>query len=576
MYCKSILRSLVIDGGVSITDPARLRDLLHEQAQLSQQVNQFGTIGGGIAIGLGLMMMSINPGSLLATLAGAYALYLGQRNKPTTTEEKEFRFLSRHGQIINLMGEFAKTGNGTADEILSAYESLTRSYLPITDQIVLDGEPIAAGEMMAQLPQVIAAQREPSERPSPPLIQPATRKSMFPPSRLSEYAERPSPSLMQPAAPNLQSSPVALLERTLTQEAAIGLPSALMEVTIKKPYSTFIFGQSEAGKDITLYSIIQALKAKHPTAYFLGIDGKNHAPERPLWDLYDDALHISMRDQPIDYHNSLIRLLDKALDFPAIAFIGFSELNGIAAAYSTSGLAEEWREVAHRIAYLAIQGNAAGKYIYATAQALNLDSLGLKKESRANCHFIAIANSTQFGFLSQIVGDTKVFNSTVTLNQLAFQSACSRSTATQHLTTHNIIKGIAYFHTALNRWEPMPRLVNPGVDRCAPAMPEVMPAIQLPPIAERPSPQTTAPDEGKHPFQLKAELAESCILKIRDLNGSKTTFAKLKKTLSRAQLALCDAEFEELLMDDDRIGCQTEAMRNGMTTIRLWWEGDET
>jgi hypothetical protein len=33
MYTKSILRSLILDGGVSITDPIRLRDLLQEQSQ---------------------------------------------------------------------------------------------------------------------------------------------------------------------------------------------------------------------------------------------------------------------------------------------------------------------------------------------------------------------------------------------------------------------------------------------------------------------------------------------------------------------------------------------------------------
>jgi hypothetical protein len=148
MYTKSILRSLILDGGVSI----RLRDLLQEQSQTSDRVNKFGTIGGGLSIGFGVLMMSLNPGALLAAVSGGYAVYLGQKAKATSLEEKEFRFLSRHGRIINLLGDFAKSGTATEDEILSAYESLTLSYLPITDQIVVDGQPIAAGEMMARLP----------------------------------------------------------------------------------------------------------------------------------------------------------------------------------------------------------------------------------------------------------------------------------------------------------------------------------------------------------------------------------------------------------------------------------------
>jgi hypothetical protein len=45
----------------------------------------------------------------------------------------------------------------------------------------------------------------------------------------------------------------------------------------------------------------------------------------------------------------------------------------------------------------------------------------------------------------------------------------------EHLANANTDKGVGYFHTALNRWEPMPRLVNPGADRCAPVT--IPPAI---------------------------------------------------------------------------------------------------
>jgi hypothetical protein len=318
MYNKSILRSLIIDGGVDITDPIRLRDLLAEQSQTSERVNKFGTIGGGASIAFGLLMTSLNPAALLAAVSGGYAVYLGQKAKATSLEEKEFRFLSRHGRIINLLGEFALAGKATEDEILSAYESLTLAYLPMTDQIAVDGQAIAASEMMARLPQVIAAQRQSPERSngaSLPAIAP--HKTALPPSRLHEYAETSAPPLTQPAAPPPigGESAIAVLERTMAKPATIGLPEALRSVTVDHPYSTFIIGMSGAGKDIALYSIAAALKARYPMALYVGIDGKNHAGELPLWSagIYDRTIHISMLDRVNDYHRGLLALLRECL-----------------------------------------------------------------------------------------------------------------------------------------------------------------------------------------------------------------------------------------------------------------------
>jgi hypothetical protein len=391
MYTKSILRSLILDGGVSITDPIRLRDLLQEQSQTSDWVNKFGTIGGGLSIGFGVLMMSLNPGASLAAVSGGYAVYLGQKAKATSLEEKEFRFLSRHGRIINLLGEFAKAGTATDDEILSAYESLTLSYLPITDQIVVDGQPIAAGEMMARLPQVIAAQRqapELSNGASLPAIAP--HKTSLPPSRLHEYAEPPAITLPQPTAPPEigGESAVAVLERTMAKPTTIGLPEALRSVTVDNPYSTFIIGMSGAGKDITLYSIMAALKQRYPTALYVGIDGKNHAGELPLWSegIYDRTIHISMLDRVNDYHRGLLALLKQACEFPGMVFVAFSELNGIAGSYIAAGMKQEWGEIAHYLRYLALQGNAAGKFLLSTAQGITLDELGISTSTRANIH----------------------------------------------------------------------------------------------------------------------------------------------------------------------------------------------
>jgi hypothetical protein len=579
MYTKSILRSLILDGGVSITDPIRLRDLLQEQSQTSDRVNKFGMIGGSLSIGFGVLMTTLNPAALLAAVSGGYVVYLGQKAKATSLEEKEFRFLSRHGRIINLLGDFAKSGTATDDEILSAYESLTLSYLPITDQIVVDGQPIAAGEMMARLPQVIAAQRqapELSNSESLPAI--ATHKTALPPSRLHEYAETPAMTSAQPAAHPVIGGElaVAVLERTMAKPTMIGLPEALRSVTVDNPYSTFIIGMSGAGKDIALYSIMAALKAKHPTALYVGIDGKNHAGELPLWSegIYDRTIHISMLDRVNDYHRGLLALLKQACEFPGMVFVAFSELNGIAGSYIAAGMKQEWGEIAHYLRYLALQGNAAGKFLLSTAQGITLDELGISTSTRANIQFLMVGNGSQFGFISSITANTSVFDRKLINDQNTFIAACSRSTALEHLPNRDTDKGISYFHTALNRWEPMPRLVNPGNDRCNPVVssPSILRSDAVV-TAERPASQKAAPVDA---FQIKLELAELCIDKIRKLEGRKTTFAKIKKTLSVAQRLVCDdLEFQELLMDNEAIGVETESMRNGLTTIRLWWMGDE-
>jgi hypothetical protein len=498
MYNKSILRSLILDGGVSITDPIRLRDLLQEQSQSSDLVSKFGTIGGGLSIGFGVLMTSLNPAALLAAVSGGYAVYLGQKAKATSLEEKEFRFLSRHGRIINLLGEFAKAGTATDDEILSAYESLTLSYLPITDQIVVDGRPIAAGEMMARLPQVIAAQRQSPEsghRHALPVVTP--HPTSLPPSRLHEYAEIPALQQAPPIQGSMieSESAIAVLERTMAKPTAIGLPEALRSVTVDQPYSTFIIGMSGAGKDIALYSVMAALKARNPNDLFVGIDGKNHAGELPLWSegIYDRTIHISMLDRVNDYHRGLLALLKQACEFPGMVFVAFSELNGIAGSYIAAGMKPEWGEIAHYLRYLALQGNAAGKFLLSTAQGLTLDELGISTSTRSNIKFLMVGNGSQFGFISSITANTTVFDRKLINDQNSFTAACSRSTALEHLPNANTDKGIAYFHTALNRWEPMPRLVNPGADRCVavtipPAIVELLPMPELAAPTVIPSP----------------------------------------------------------------------------------------
>ncbi len=45
--------------------------------------------------------------------------------------------------------------------------------------------------------------------------------------------------------------------------------------------------------------------------FYVGIDGKNHAGELPLWSegIDDRTVHISMLDRVNDYHRGLLALL---------------------------------------------------------------------------------------------------------------------------------------------------------------------------------------------------------------------------------------------------------------------------
>jgi hypothetical protein len=574
MYTKSILRSLILDGGVAITDPVRLRDLLQEQSQSSERVNKFGTIGGGISIGFGVLMTSLNPAALLAALSGGYAVYLGQKAKATSLEEKEFRFLSRHGRIINLLGDFAKAGTATDDEILSAYESLTLSYLPLSDQIVVDGQPIAASLMMDNLPKVIAAQRQNPETSAPQLTQaPTSHQTSLPPSRLHEYAETSAPRSTQPAASDQQAaiggeSAIAVLERTMAKPTAIGLPEALRSVTVDQPYSTFIIGMSGAGKDIALYSVMAALKAKYPTAFHVGIDGKNHAGELPLWSegIYDRTIHISMLDRVNDYHRGLLALLKQACEFPGMVFVAFSELNGIAGSYIAAGMKQEWGEIAHYLRYLALQGNAAGKFLLSTAQGITLDELGISTSTRSNIKFLMVGNGSQFGFISSITANTTVFDRKLINDQNSFTAACSRSTALEHLPNANTDKGIGYFHTALNRWEPMPRLVNPGADRCNPVA--IPPSLMVQfstadPVVTAVSDPVTD-EQGTDP---ELALVETMIEKVA---AGKNTLSKVKASLSAKQKAAYSDLVEELFLTDDRIGSEAVKTNSGVLSVKVW------
>ncbi|GAQ00159.1 hypothetical protein [Leptolyngbya sp. NIES-2104] len=474
-FSKSILRSLVVDGGVDLANSVRLVDLLAEFSTKTNTVRTIGNWAGASQVAIGLALVSTNPVGMIVAALGAFTFWKSRSHRLTMHDKREILLLNKHRRLIQLLGYLQKAQTGTEDEILSSYESFIGNYDYAQDAIIYDGNVIPAAQLIEMLPGMVEARHrhrlDEKSRTIPTLpSHPNSSELLSLQNTIGIDTQIGRNVVDVPLSPQQQDSihsPVTELERAYNLPCEIGLPKSLQSLMIAKPYSTFIFGQSEAGKDITLYNVMSALKRSHQNAYFLGIDGKNSPSESALWSghLYDQVVRISMRNDPATYHASIVDALQIAIDRPGTAFIAFSEINGIAAAYGVKRMIKEWDEVAFLIAYLAIQGNSERKFLYGTAQALNLDALGIKKESRSNVYFLAIANSTQFGFLSQMAGDTNVFSNKLLLDQSAFQSACSRSTATQHLKNHSILKGIGYFHTALNRWEPMPRLENPGLDR---------------------------------------------------------------------------------------------------------------
>ncbi|MBD1825670.1 hypothetical protein H6F51_24695 [Cyanobacteria bacterium FACHB-DQ100] len=352
----------------------------------------------------------------------------------------------------------------------------------------------------------------------------------------------------------VQADSVALLNRSYQTVDQAGLPEDLMSLAIQKPYNTLIFGQSEAGKDITLYNLMKRNRSAH-NAYFLGIDGKNHPNERALWsrEIYDKTLHFSMLDHPESYHSGLLAALKLAVQQP-MSFIAFSEINGVRAAYINAGMKAEWQNIAHYISYFAIQGNANRHFLYGTVQALSLEELGLGSGDRGNIYFLAIANSTQFAFIESVGASVKVFPKALT-NQAVFQSAVSRSTATQHLKNHSILKGIAYFHTAIGEWRPMPRLDNPGSDRgegLTAANPTSQAPIVTPAIAPEVTQSNQANKEDKSNIQKPSLSRTELVLAIAELGewidkNSGLSFSQQYANYNAARKGFSRPQFRYLL-----------------------------
>jgi hypothetical protein len=258
---------------------------------------------------------------------------------------------------------------------------------------------------------------------------------------------------------------IASLQQTYNKPAEIGLPQELREVMVDSPYSTFVIGMSGAGKDILVYNVVSEIRKKYPQAFIIGIDGKNAPSERNLWAKpnYDHTIHFSMGDSPEDYHEDLLSIFDQVDSYPPFTFIVFSELNGVRDSYLSNNMKDEWQQIANKIRYIALQLNYAQKYFIATAQTANKEELGIGA-GRQNAQFCMVSNGQQQSFINA-VSRAAVFEGNGVKDTATWQSAISRSPAVSHLPNANQLGGIAYFHSGIGRWMPMPRLHNAGQDR---------------------------------------------------------------------------------------------------------------
>lgn len=538
-FAKSILRSLV-EGGTQLDDERRLIDRLAEFAEKIGTNQQLALYGGLGQIGFGLLIATVNLSGLLAIALGGYCLTKIKPNTLTNADDRELRFLSKHRNIFGVLKRLKLRG-ADEEEILQSFEAMIARYDFASDQIILSPEHvIPAAHAIAGFEVVTAQIRNHDGETSQPMASPQKR------SFLNESLKQ---SRQLPAAPigmntrlgavevpsaQSEASPVAVLDRMFHSEPAIGLPQELRQTMVDLPYSTFVIGMSGAGKDILVYNVVAEIRRRHPQAYLIGIDGKNAPEERPLWDntIYNETIHFSMGDHPKTYHDRLLDIFDNVDRFPPMTLIVFSELNGTRNSYFSNGMGDKWQTIANKIRYIALQLNYAQKFIIATAQTANKEELGIG-EGRQNVQFCLVSNGQQQSFINAVT-KAAVFEGNAVKDTATWQSAISRSTALEHLPDAAQRGGIAYFHSALGRWLPMPRLHNVGGDRGIPGSMPQQPRSESPKTIEPPS---EAPNSSS--------LLEKASRKELEETGNKGNTQK--PILSRTELVLVIAELGEWL-----------------------------
>jgi hypothetical protein len=518
-FTKSILSSLV-DGGTSLSDERLLIDRLAEFSE-SIGTNKWLALGGGAGqILLGLITETSNPVGFVAIALGGYCLTKVKPNTLTNADDRELRFLSKHRNIFGVLKRLKQRGLDD-EEILQSFEAMISRYNIGTDEIILSADHvIPAGNAIAGF-EVVTAQIRNHDSTVQPItsqkqsfltdnlkprqqLQPAMRRDIGYNTRFGTPDNGGALDI-----PAMDSSPLALIQRSYAATAEIGLPVELMQSMVDVPYSTFVIGMSGAGKDILVYNVVSEIRKKYPQACIIGIDGKNAPIERPLWDksLYSETIHFSMSDHPSKYHDRLMQLFENVDSLPPMTFYVFSEVNGTRDSYNSNGMEKQWNEVANKIRYIALQLNYAQKFMIATAQTANKQELGIG-DGRQNVQFCLVSNGQQQSFINAVT-KAAVFEGNGVKDTATWQSAISRSSALEHLPDAAQRGGVAYFHSALSRWLPMPRLQNAGGDRGVPGSnPQPTQAIAEKPVekpSETPIPSPVLENNPNNELEEKAD-----------------------------------------------------------------------
>ncbi len=574
---ESVFGHMVLELGMSPDEAVQnlrpwVRDL-DRSAELSKKtayISAFIGAGAGLATAA---TMGIGLTAILPIAAAAYNFFAGQQSaREQGVRESEYLLLKTCPELLKLI--YALTQEGMPKEALvECYDDLLgaftvqfqqRASLGMSDE--LDHDIIRSFQRTVEekcnsesLARAIVAETEgfvfdtlyrstepkTESLPAAPVV---TSSPIGNNTRLGAVEVQTSPAGNSQAEATQPMDNVSVLNRAFQQSDAIGLPNELIQTMVETPYSNFVIGMSGAGKDILVHSLMKAIRAKYPQATIIGIDGKGAMKERPMWDaaIYNETVHFSMADHPRDYHPRLKHIFDRADSLPPHSFVVFSEVNGTRDSYIGNGMGRQWQEISSKIRYLALQGNEAGRFIYATAQTATKEELGIGA-GRGNVQFCLISNGQQQSFVNAVV-KAAVFDGSAVKNVDSWQSAISRSTAISHLKNSAQLGGVAYFHSAIGRWLPMPRLENPGRDRG-----DFFPAEPA---------QTEAPNAARHevpdngaPVQESSESEQS------------DPKANIKRpNLSRTELVLSIAELGEWI--DENPGLSFDQMYGNYSARR--------
>ena len=298
-FSKSILRSLVIDGGIDLADSVRIVDLLTEFSHKSSTVTTIGTWAGAGQAAIGFAFMSSNPVGLIVMGLGAFTFWKARSHCLSQHDKRELLLLNKHRRLIQLLGYLHHQQMGNEDEILSSYESLIGNYDYARDQIIYDGNVIPAAQLIEMLPGMVQARQQ-------------HRVNEFTNETISALQPEPEgesgvvPSAPEPGQylPQVLQSPPATLQNTrlnalnapatrVVQAGTAPYPQHPLAAAVPSPVdyligdrlrTALIASVSGGGKDMLLSNALRAFLTLYPAFSVIVMDCKDDSKEYGYYD----------------------------------------------------------------------------------------------------------------------------------------------------------------------------------------------------------------------------------------------------------------------------------------------------